>query len=164
MLQKTFIPSTASSASFVDILESSDGWHTIDELVSILDDSGYWVDGFHAKALSNAKKAHVRSMIRRLKDKDGFPLFPSVRITDEEGGTRRVYKQELLFDLEDYRAVVDFHANLSSHHRRMAKGYADRCEKRYRVQLSLWDLEVKVDDHDYEEWTDPRNDLPNKPR
>jgi hypothetical protein len=164
MLQKTFIPTPEIPASFSDILENSDGWHTIDELVSILDESGYWEDGFRAKALANAKKTHVRGMIRKLKDKDGFPLFPSVRITDAEGVTRRVYKQELLFDVEDYKAVVNYHANLSNHHRTMAKGYADRCEKKYEVQLSLWDIEEKSEDHDYDEWLDTSSEAPNKPR
>jgi hypothetical protein len=103
-------------------------------------------------------------MIRKLKDKDGFPLFPSVRVTDEQGVTRHVYKQELLFDLEDYRVVVDYHANLSKHHRTMAKGYADRCEKKFMVQLSLWDLDEKNGDADYGEWSDTPSGAPNKPR
>jgi len=80
------------------------------------------------------------------------------------GERNNASKQELLFDMEDYKAVVNYHANLSNHHRTMAKGYADRCEQKHKVQLSLWDLDEKNKGGDYDEWLDAPSDVPNKPR
>jgi hypothetical protein len=120
--------------------------------------------GFEQRAVSNAKKAQIRKVISKLKDKDGFPLFPSITIVDDEGKRKRVYKQELLFDVEDYKTVVNYHAKLSNHHRDMAEGYAKRCEKKHQVQLSLWDLGESVQEQLDGEWTDATSVSPGKPR
>ena len=147
-----------------EILDRATSWQTIDDVVSMLDDVGFWDDGFARNAVSNAKKAYIRNLIRTLKDRDGFPLFPSVRMVDEDGNKRRVYKQETLFDVDDYRTMVDYHANLSNHHRQMAEGYVERCEKRHLVQLSLWDLRKEADIEVDDEWTASSANSPGKPR
>lgn len=68
---------------------------------------------------------------------DGFPLYASVEMKDENGKTCRVYKQEMLFDVEDYRKVVTYHHDRSNYHRRMSAGYKTRCKNRFNVQLTL---------------------------
>ena len=86
-------------------------WQTIDDLMAICDEAGCWEFDFESRALTNAKKMRIRKIISRVKDKDGFPLFPSVTILDDDGKKKRVYKQETLFDVEDYKAVVNYHAS-----------------------------------------------------
>ncbi len=131
--------------------------------MAICDEAGYWESDFESRALTNAKKMRIRKIISKVKDKDGFPLFPSVTILDD-GKKKRVYKQETLFDVEDYKAVVNYHARLSNHHRDMAEGYVKRCEKKHQVQLSLWDLDENVDEPLDDEWTDTTSSSSGKPR
>lgn len=71
------------------------------------------------------------------KDGEGFPLFASVETTDESGNAVRRYKQETLFDVEDYRQVVRYHADRSAHHQTMARGYAKRCKQRFNRQIRI---------------------------
>ena len=112
--------------SIEGLLKNSEGWMDIDELVDVYNETESWGVGFEQRAIRNAKKAYIRKAVSKLKDSEGFPKFPSVAITDSLGNTRRVYKQETLFDVEDYKRVVNFHASLSNHHKEMAKGYVRR--------------------------------------
>ena len=164
MLETALQHNLHSSDGFVEILTNSDEWQTIDDLVAICDQAGYWEVDFEYRALTNAKKMRIRKVISKLKDKDGFPHFPSVTILDDEGKRKRVYKQELLFDVEDYKTIVNYHARLSNHHRDMAKGYVKRCERNHKVQLSLWDLGENVDNQLDDEWTNTPSSFPGKPR
>ena len=147
-----------------EALSSSSEWQTIDGLVAICDEAGCWEVDFEQRAILNTKKARIRKVVSKFKDKDGFPLFPSITLVDDDGKKRRVYKQELLFDVEDYMVVVDCHARLSNHHREMAEGYVKRCERKHQVQLSLWDLGEIVDEQLDDEWTDTSSGSPGKPR
>jgi len=153
MAEGTLDYNLRSTQGFVEILSSSNEWQTIDDLMAICDEAGYWESDFESRALTNAKKMRIRKIISEVKDKDGFPLFPSVTILDDDGKKKRVYKQETLFDVEDYKAVVNYHASLSNHHRDMAEGYVKRCEKKHKVQLSLCDLDENVDEPLDDEWT-----------
>lgn len=140
-----------------EALSSASEWQTIDSLVAICDEAGCWQAGFAQRAITNAKKLQIRKVVSNLKDKDGFPLFPSITVLDDEGKRKRVYKQELLFDVEDYKTVVNYHARLSNHHRDMAEGYVERCKEKHEVQLSLWDLGEDFDDQlDGFTWRMPR--------
>ena len=65
-----------SSDGFVEILTNSDEWQTIDDLVAICDQAGYWEVDFEYRALTDAKKTRIRKVVSKLKDEDGFPLFP----------------------------------------------------------------------------------------
>ena len=121
---------------FQQIVQGSD-WTEIGELVALCDRHDFWSDEFRESAATNAKKAAVRKLIKQLKDDDNFPLFASVETTNAEGRTVRVYKQESLFDTDDYRKVVKYHSQRSSYHRKMAGGYARRCRRRFRKQLAF---------------------------
>ena len=122
---------------FQELMGNADRFASIEELMAICDEGEYWSDEFMETVTEQAKKFHIRRLIKSLKGKDGFPLYASVETTDENGKTCRVYKQELLFDVEDYRKVVTYHHNRSNYHRRMAAGYKSRCNKRFNVQLPL---------------------------
>lgn len=123
--------------NFRQAIEEVDQWATIDELVVICDEAGVWPEDFIDGALDRAKKAFIRQQIKQQKDGDNWPLWASVETQNEEGETVRIYKQEMLFDPEDYRQVVAYHADRQHYHATMATGYADRCERRFHVQLAL---------------------------
>ena len=48
-----------STQGFVEILSSSNEWQTIDDLMAICDEAGYWESDFESRALTNAKKMIV---------------------------------------------------------------------------------------------------------
>lgn len=50
---------------------------------------------------------------------------------------RRVYKQEALFDISDYRQAVEYHVRRAKRHRMEAEALRDRCVQRHLVQLAL---------------------------
>jgi hypothetical protein len=116
---------------------NADRWNTIDELLSLCEEEGYWTEDFLEKAVDEAKKSHIRKCIKQLKDSDGWDQWASVETQTAEGDTVRVYKQEALFDVEDYRQVVHYHNDRSDYHAKKAESYAARCQKRFNVQLTL---------------------------
>lgn len=122
---------------FERVMGNADSWATIDDLVELCESDGYWSNEFQATAALNAKKAHVRRMIRTLRDSDDWPVWASVETTNDKGETVRVYKQETLFDVEDYRQVVSYHVDRTNYSRRMATGYARRCKKRFHKQIPM---------------------------
>lgn len=122
---------------FTQITGNMDGWATIDEIVSLCDDASFWTDGFLADAEDKAKKSVVRRLIKSIRGIDSAPEWASVLTTDDDGKPQRIYKQETLFDVEDYRQVVTYHADRSRYHRITAEGYAKRCKQRFNVQLRM---------------------------
>lgn len=111
-------------------------WASVDEIVARLDQIDFWSEGFIETSLDERKKAWVRREIKSLKDDENFPLFASITRRDPEtGDEQRLYKQELMFDRDDYAHVVDYHRGREQHHHDMATGYAKRAERRFGVQL-----------------------------
>lgn len=127
----------SDKSTFEAITGNADGWASIDALVDACEQAGFWGADFVQAATVQAKKSHVRKLIKSLKDKEGWPVWASVETTNESGETVRVYKQETLFDIEDYRKVVNYHAGVAQHHVAMARGYARRCKKRFNKQIAL---------------------------
>lgn len=125
-------------ARFQALMGNADAWMPIDELVALCDEADFWDEEFAQGAVISAKKSQIRRLIRTLKDQDNWPLWANVETTGQDGKTERVYKQELLFDPNDYRQVVDYHNERSSYHGKMSKGYASRCKKRFDIQLPLF--------------------------
>ncbi len=114
-------------------------WASIDDLREMCDEAG---DVFSEEDDEQAKRSHknqrIRREIKKMTDASGFPVFASVHTTDPETGKqRRVYKQEALFDIEDYRAVIEDYAKSLQHDYQMMKGYRDRAEQRFSEQLPL---------------------------
>ena len=115
-----------------DILAHGAGWAHIGELVEELDAREAWGD-FEERALLEAKKALVRRLIRQQKDEDGHRRVASIEVPAASGETERIYKQETLFVLEDYKQICAYHMAKQHHHLQEARGYASRCEIRYGV-------------------------------
>lgn len=122
---------------FSQITGNLDGWASIDDILELCDSAGFWTDDFLSEARDKAKKATIRRLIKSIKGDDGVPEWASVVIADEAGQPQRIYKQEMLFDVADYRQVVQYHVGLSEYHRETAQSYAKRCKKRFNVQLRL---------------------------
>lgn len=127
---------TMNQDRFLEATSAANAWAKIDTLVALCDEHGFWNDEFLSHTADNAKKAFVRRMIKTLKTDDGDPVWASVETTDDEGKTVRVYKQETLFNVDDYRQVVSYHGDRANHHREMALGYARRCKKRFGKQIA----------------------------
>ena len=122
---------------FQELMGNADCWASIDELVLACDDAKFWSKDFLDTVEDKAKKSEIRRLIRSIKDGESWPIWASVETITESGETVRQYKQELLFDVEDYRKVVKYHGDRSTHHRTMAVGYAKRCKNRFNRQLPL---------------------------
>lgn len=124
-----------AKARFAELMANFHGWASIDELVDVCDEAGFWSCEFTAEAEQKAKKAVIRQIIKSIKGDDNAPEWASVVVTDEEGKTKRIYKQEMLFDVDDYQQVVDYHTDRARYHRDTAKAYARRCKEKLGVQL-----------------------------
>ncbi len=123
--------------TFEKLLGNVDKWATVDDIVALCDGEGFWSKDFLAQSEVQAKKSHVRRLIRQAKDASGWPVWASVETVNEEGKTVRVYKQETLFGVEDYRQAISYHAGISKHHAAMVAGYARRCKKRFNRTIQM---------------------------
>lgn len=114
------------------------GWVDIDTLARLAQDAGLYNEPeFRQNALIKAIKVDLRATIRKLKDDSGLPIFASIKVPDGEGEEREIYKQEALFDVEDYKQVCQYHVERGIYHLGMARRYEQRCYERYKVQLAL---------------------------
>lgn len=112
-------------------------WATVEELMQSLDDAGYWDEPFELSVLVEQKKAHIRRMMRQLKDDDGWPLFANIVVQDKEGSPKHIYKQQALFKLEDYRQVVGYHVATAQYHIKMARGYRRHAHTRFGAHIQI---------------------------
>ncbi len=123
--------------AFVAATETA-AWVGIDALVAMLDAADYWDEGFLETVEQVAKKAHARQQIKQVTDGNGFPLFANVTTIDPISGKQeRTYKQEAMFDRDDYVQVVRFHQHVAEYHTRRAAENAKRGHDRYGLQLGL---------------------------
>ncbi len=126
-----------SREAFLAATENA-AWADIDALVALLDASEFWDEAYLADAIDQRKKAYIRREIKQVKDPDGWPVFASVTtLNPESGEEERRYKQEAIFDRDDYAQVVRFHQRRAQHHVQMAQGYAEHGRQRYGLQLTL---------------------------
>lgn len=126
---------------FEQAISGMSDWATIDALIARLDFVEYWTPEFRETCVRQAKAAHARRMMKQLQDATGWPVFASVETKTPEGEVQRVYKQETLFDVNDYFQVVVYHRGRSNYHQKMASGYKRRAEERFHTQLNLPGME-----------------------
>jgi len=118
------------------------GFCSIDLLAKVAMDRGVFDDEFMGKAAEVAVKAVLRRELKR-KDDKGDSLYHSVSVPDDAGEFTPVYKQETLFDVEDFRRVVNYYVHQANYNANEARKMARHCFERYAVQLPL-DLEVAL--------------------
>lgn len=129
--------STMTREGFLSVTTAAT-WANIDDLVAMLDAADFWDEAFLAEAAEHVKKSYIRGNIKRIKDDAGWPLFASVVTTNPmTGQEERRYKQEAIFDRDDYAQVVRYHLRRAEHHQQTAMGYARNAHARYGLQLSL---------------------------
>lgn len=113
---------------------------SVPEVSDALDERGFWTEGFYSRIENGAKHAMIRHFMKNLKDEAGFPLWASVVYQAEDGTAKRVYKQETLFNLDDYRQVITYNKERSAYHREMAERYIERAKRKYPEQTNFnWD-------------------------
>lgn len=113
-------------------------WGTIDELISAIDEvPEIWARVASSDITTSWKKAQARRLIKTLKNDDGEPLYASIVQTDENGNEIRVYKQETLFDINDYMQAATYHGKMVIHHAkeasRYSKGYQQKTGKQFHL-------------------------------
>ena len=113
------------------------GFQSIEDMVDALDAAGYWKPAWLDKTSRRAKKAKIRALIRQSKDASGWPTWASIILKRADGTEQRVYKQETLFDMDDYDHVINYWKWYVQHGMKMAEGYRDRKVKRGGEQLTL---------------------------
>lgn len=119
--------------------QAGQSWASIEDLIALCDSSpDFWDPVWVASTLDIAKKTVIRKYIRELKDEANMPLWHSLVTVNEDGEETRQYKQEALFDKEDYLQVIQYYIDRTSYNMRMAATLRDRAVKRqYVVQLTL---------------------------
>lgn len=125
-----------SKERFIEITQEEQ-WSTIEQYLERLDDNDFWTREFEVQALAIAKKDYIRRTVRGIKDESGWPIIASIVTTDEDGEEVRVYKQEHLFNLEDYKQVATYHQERGRYHMKTANGYVERANARFGKQLAL---------------------------
>lgn len=124
------------SRTMFQVITTGMQWSDVDAIVEKCDESDFWSEEFLAKALENAKRSEVRHLMKSLKDDEGMPIFHSVERTDPETGeSRRVYMQEVLFNPDDYRTVIEYHMYKATYHEKIARKLDERCRNQYRMSF-----------------------------
>jgi len=112
-------------------------WMTIDNIVNEVKKHPELAERLLSDSRDKTLKFNCRQMLRSLKTDDGLPLFASIVEADPTGKETRVYKQESLFNIEDYKQVVNYHGQQVVHHARMASHYAKAYQKQTSKQIHL---------------------------
>lgn len=111
-------------------LTDADEWRSIEEIVEELDAAWFWGDDLRA-ALPSVKARLVRQMIGQAQQ-GLWPLWGELVSEDEAGEPRRLWKQERRFAARDYALLVARHEALPGPlHRKRARGYRERCVRRF---------------------------------
>jgi hypothetical protein len=109
----------------------------IEELLEIAIDSDLFSNEFKDGSFLRSAKTELRRALRQLETDEGVPEWWSTKEVDEDGKEHRVYRQELLFTVEDYKLVIGEYVENSNRYAEVAKGLKKRCYAKFRVQIPL---------------------------
>ncbi|MBS4027214.1 MAG: hypothetical protein KGZ58_01145 [Ignavibacteriales bacterium] len=112
-------------------------WMTIDNIVKEVGKNPELAERLLSDAKDKALKFACRQLLRSIKTEEGLPAFASIVEADPNGNEQRVYKQEALFDVNDYKQVVNYHSKQMVHHAKMARHYAKECQHQTSEQIHL---------------------------
>lgn len=121
---------------FTEILDD-EKWLSIDELVKKVRTNTELKNRLLEDVEDKALKTACRQLVKRVKDENGMPRFASIVQTDESGNEKRVYKQETLFDVNDYLQVTNYHSTQVIHHAKMVRHYSAEYKTLTGKQLML---------------------------
>lgn len=108
----------ANAQLFSEIAVEMNDWMTIEEIVKLCDDRGFWSEDFYESVLEKRKKEEVRRLAGSLReDALGNPieLISIIQRDDKSGQESRVYKQLDLFDIGDFVQVITDRFNRIKH-------------------------------------------------
>lgn len=75
------------------------------------------------------KQEIAMDLVKNSLDERGLPVFGVIKVKDESGNTVEAYKQEKMFDREDYLKAAEYQRELASRHKELALYYASRAEE-----------------------------------
>lgn len=105
-------PQVKNKIAYCDTLARvAEEWGDIDDYYNAVVEADLIDDDFRARSLEIAVKAKIRRDLKggKIMTKDGRMLRPgSIIMKDKQGNARRVYKDEMLFDVGDCVQVVQY--------------------------------------------------------
>ncbi len=120
-----------------EITQSFD-WATIDEIVIACDRAGdFWPQDWLNQTTVFAKKSMIRRLIRQIRSDDGSPAFHSIVQADENGNEVRVYKQQDLFNVDDYLQTINYNVGRAQHFIKAATDLRSDLQKTTSIQLKF---------------------------
>ena len=113
-------------------------WGTIQAYIDLCRAQGYVIPTFYATTLAHMERIHVRRRLKQVTTAQGWPVFGNIARVRDDGRPERVFLQEDLFGLEEYRQIVAYHYGMARHHLFKAQTYREHAKARYGVQLPLF--------------------------
>lgn len=117
-------------------------WGTIDEICDHVKGNEHLVTALLANDVATMKenllKQKIRHLLKTTKNEVGHAAYASVKTVDANGKETTIYKQETLFNIEDYQQVTAFHGKRKVYHASEEKYYATRGEQKFSVQIALF--------------------------
>lgn len=112
-------------------------WMGIEDLAALAMDSEEIVtEEDRDEAVLRSTKTAIRQYMKSATDANGEPLYHSIQQVQPDGSTVRVYKQEALFDRDDYQQVIDYHVDRAKYNVDRAVHMRERAEaKGYETML-----------------------------
>lgn len=107
---------------------------TIDDIVRAMDKAHVFPEEEERAVVTKWKKAEARRLVRQMKDDSGWPLFFNIVIQDQKGHKQRVYAQEALFDLQQYRQAITYFKGVSVQAAATANELARRARRRLKLK------------------------------
>jgi hypothetical protein len=95
----------------------------------------YFTAEFYATAVAHMERIHVRRRLKQVTNTQGWPVFGNIERVDPDGTPTRVFLQEELFGLEEYRQIVAYHYGRARRHLFKAQTYRDHAKAGYGLQL-----------------------------
>lgn len=108
-----------------------------DDLTHLLIANGMWADKDPAEMIFAFQKSETRKWLKTLKDEHGRPAFANIEIENEAGETVHVYMQPYLFDIEQFKQVINYHISKTKYHANEAKEFQKELQSKYNVQYEL---------------------------
>jgi hypothetical protein len=85
----------------------------------------------------DALRSVIRHQFRQSRDNDGLCEWASVERRLANGDTEKVYKQLSMFNKEDFKIQIDYHAQQATYHARTANTLASRCNMVHKTRRQL---------------------------
>jgi hypothetical protein len=84
------------------------------------------------------RKSQVRRAVKSLKNEHGIPLIFSIVDVEASGQMVRKYKQEALFNMDDYKQVIEYCRERGSYWRKLEKYLLRSARDKFGEQAQLF--------------------------